>query len=408
MPTHARTIMERCDALARCSEEPGRLTRRFATPAMRQAHEAVSGWMRAAGMAVRADNIGNLVGRYEADRPGAPTLMLGSHLDSVRDAGRYDGPLGVLTAIACVQRLHDAVRRLPFALEVVAFADEEGLRYHTTYLGSAVLAGAFDPAWLDLADDDGVTLRDAVRAFGGDPRRLAEDRCATDLLGYLEVHIEQGPALEAQGLPVGVVTAIAALSRFALSFGGTAGHAGTVPMALRQDALCAAAEFVLAAEDLARRTPGLVVTVGQLAVHPGASNVIPGQATLSLDVRHQDDAERDRACQALCALSAQIAARRGVTCAWTTVQEHRAVPCDPALAALLAEAVRACGHPVLALPSGAGHDAAVMAGITGAAMLFVRCAGGISHNPAESVAEDDVAVALEVVGRFLELLAARE
>ncbi|MBK9714110.1 MAG: allantoate amidohydrolase [Kouleothrix sp.] len=403
---HARTVMERCDRLAGFSEEHGRLTRRFATDALRQAGAAVADWMRAAGMSVRCDSVGNVIGRYEAGRSGAKTLLLGSHLDSVRDAGKYDGPLGVLVALASVQRLHDQSRRLPYAVELYGFADEEGVRYHTAYLGSKVVAGTFDPSYLSRADADGVTMAAAIRAFGGDPERLAADRRRGDnLLGYCEVHIEQGPVLEARSLPVGVVTAIAGQSRLAVDFMGMAGHAGTVPMDLRHDALCAAAEFILATEALARREPGLLATVGQIATQPGASNVIPGQVALSLDVRHRSDARRTRAVEQLAERAAQIAAARGVTRGWRTIQESPAVLCDPALAGLLGRAVESLGYPVLELPSGAGHDAVALSDLTRVAMLFVRCRGGVSHNPAESVMAEDVGVAIDVLGQFLEMLA---
>jgi allantoate deiminase len=403
--TYAHAVMERCDTLAGYSEEPDRLTRRFATDALRQAMATVEGWMRAAGMAVRHDAVGNLIGRYEADKPNAKTLLLGSHLDSVRDAGKYDGPLGVLVALACLERLHERGQRLPFAIELLAFADEEGVRYHTAYLGSKVVSGTFDPAYLSQVDADGVAMEQAIRRFGGDPSRLAHDRRQVDdLLGYCEVHIEQGPVLEARQLPVGLVTAIAAQSRFALSFTGAAGHAGTVPMELRQDALCAAAEFVLTVERRARDTPGLVATVGQIAAQPGASNVIPGLATLSLDVRHQDDAQHEQACRQLRERAEQLATQRHMALDWQIVQESRAVACDPALAGLLERAIESLGYEVLPLPSGAGHDGVALSELTPIAMLFVRCKGGVSHNPAESVATEDVAVAIEVLSRFLELL----
>jgi allantoate deiminase len=400
--TYANIVMSRCDTLAGFSEEPGRLTRRFATAALRQACAAVEEWMRAAGMTARRDAIGNIIGRYEADRPGAKTLLLGSHLDSVRDAGRYDGPLGVLIALACVQHLHDQGRRLPFAIEVYGFADEEGVRYHTAYLGSQVVAGTFDPADLALTDADGIPMAEAIRAFGGAPEQLAgARRTGDDLLGYCEVHIEQGPVLEAHNLPVGMVSAIAGQSRFDLTFTGMAGHAGTVPMELRQDALCAAAEFILATEVLARTTPRLVATVGQIQAQPGASNVIPGVTTLSLDVRHQDDGARERACSKLHAQAAQIAAARRVKLGWRPVQASRAITCDPALTRLLAQSIDALDYTTLALPSGAGHDGVIMSKLTAIAMLFVRCKGGISHHPAESVAVEDVGVAIDVLGRFL-------
>ncbi len=404
--TAATTVMERCARLGTISEEPDRLTRRFASPAMQQANALVGSWMAAAGLAVRSDAIGNLIGRYEADQPGAKTLLLGSHLDTVRDAGRYDGPLGVLVALACVADLAAQGRRLPFAIEVLAFADEEGLRYHSTYLGSAALAGTFDRANLDLTDAEGTAMAAAIRDFGGDPERLEEcRRSAAELLGYCEVHIEQGPVLEAHNLPVGVVQAIAGQSRISVAFSGMAGHAGTVPMALRQDALCAAAEFVLAVEAHGRQIAGLVATVGQLQVAPGASNVIPGLATLSLDVRHPDDQQRLTACAFLEDQARQIADQRSVTLSWLPRQSTPAVPCTPQLTRLLGQAVQAQGHPLLELISGAGHDAVALADLTPVAMLFVRCQGGISHNPAEAVEAADVAVALATLTTFVELLA---
>ncbi len=402
----ARIVMERCDILGGYSEEPGILTRRFGTPAMRQVNERVAAWMHDAGMTVRQDNAGNLVGRYEASSEGARTLLLGSHLDTVRDAGKYDGPLGVLTALACVQRLHDRQDRLPFAIEIFAFADEEGLRFHSSYLGSKVVAGTFDPAMLRLADSEGITLAEAMRAFGGNPDILkASKRDGSNLLGYLEVHIEQGPVLEALNLPVGVVSSIAGQSRISVHFSGEAGHAGTVPMALRRDALCAAAEFVLAVEALGRSLPGLVATVGQITAQPGASNVIPGLVTLSLDVRHQDDAVREQACRQLQEQASSTGTARGISPGWHTLQQHRTVPCSPRLTQLLAQAIEAAKYPVYSLPSGAGHDAVAMSDLAEIAMLFVRCKGGISHHPAESVAPEDVAAAIEVLEQFLLLLA---
>jgi allantoate deiminase len=398
----ARVVMERCDILGGYSEESDRLTRRYGSAPMRLANEAVGGWMRAAGMAVRTDAVGNLIGRYEASTAGAPTLLLGSHLDTVRDAGKYDGPLGVMAALACVERLHARDERLPFAIEVLGFADEEGLRFHTAYLGSTVFAGTFDANTLNQSDGDEITLAGAMRAFGGDPDTLvASARRKDDLLGYCEVHIEQGPVLEAQGVPVGVVSAIQGQTRVSLTFTGVAGHAGTVPMALRHDTLCAASEFVLAVELLARKTPGLVATVGQLEVEPGASNVIVGRAVLSLDVRHPEDEVRESAVQRLRERAEQLASERRVTVKWQPVSENHSVPCSPRLTETLAEAVADAGHPVPRLASGAGHDAVPMSSLTDIAMLFVRCKGGVSHSPAESVEVADVAAAIEVLERFL-------
>jgi allantoate deiminase len=396
--------MQRCDILGACSEESERLTRPFASDAMRRAHQHVTSWMQAAGMAVRKDNVGNLLGRYEG--AGDATLILGSHLDSVRDAGKYDGPLGVMVALAAVQWLHDSGTRLPFAIEVVGFADEEGLRYGTTYLGSKALAGVFDMADLGRTDAEGITMADAIRAFGGDPDRVAEDRWTGGLLGYVEVHIEQGPALEARDLPVGIVSVIAGQSRHRVRFIGEAAHAGTVPMSRRKDALAAAAELILVVEAEARAAEGLVATVGQLAVSPGAANVVPGEATLSLDVRQADDSVRREHVQRVLRAAGDIAKRRGVSVVSEPIADNKSVPVSPRLTSLLTQAVQSLGGPAVELPSGAGHDAVEMAGITDVAMLFVRCKGGISHNPAESVSEADVAVAIDVLAKFVELLAA--
>ncbi len=394
------TVMRWAQELGAVSQEPGILVRPFGSEAMHRANQLVASWMRGARMSVSQDAVGNLVGRYEGD--GERTLLLGSHLDTVRDAGRYDGPLGVLVALACVQRLHRRGQRLPFALELVGFADEEGLRFGTTYFGSSVFAGRFDPSLLALEDDQGITLADAVRACGGAPEALARSgRSPHDLIGYCEIHIEQGPVLERRDLPVGVVSAIAGQSRIGVELVGEGGHAGTVPMEGRRDALCAAAELVLAVERLARAHPGMVGTVGRLVPHPGAGNVIPASVMLSIDVRHQEDSVRRRACDDLREAAAQLGARRGVEVRWSATQESRAVPTDPDLTALLARAVAAAGIDVERLPSGAGHDAAEMAAIAPVAMLFVRCRGGISHNPAESVEVADVEVAIDVLERFM-------
>lgn len=400
----AHTVMERCEILSRYSEEPDRLTRRFASPALRQASTAVANWMQSAGMSVRYDTIGNLIGRYEADRTGTKTFLLGSHLDTVRDAGKYDGPLGVLTALACIERLHRQQRRLPFAVEVLAFADEEGLRYHNAYLGSKAMTGTFDTRLLSLIDADGISMSEAIRASGGtpDPQLLQTPRWQRDeLLGYCEVHIEQGPILESHNNPVGVVTAISGQNRFTVDLVGQAGHAGTVPMDLRHDALCAASAFILATEALAKSIPGLVATIGQLSVQPGASNVIPGQVSLSLDVRHQDDALREQACQQLYEQARQISEERKVRLHWQLLQGDPSIVCTARLVQLLEHAILQEGYPVDALPSGAGHDTVVISKLTDVAMLFVRCRGGISHHPAEAVKVEDVAVAIQVMERFL-------
>jgi allantoate deiminase len=397
---YAITVLERCDALAAFSDDPGRLTRRFATPAWRAAGEAVEGWMRDAGMTTRRDAIGNVIGRIEGGDGG--TFVLGSHLDTVVDAGRYDGPLGVLVAIACAQRVRDDGREPPFALEVVAFADEEGVRYGTAYLGSAALAGTLDEDLLERTDANGISMGDAIAAIGGDPAALASARRdPADLLGYCEVHIEQGPVLEKEDVPIGVVTAIAGQTRARVTFAGSPGHAGTVPMAMRHDALPAAAEWILAVEELARESHGLVATVGDARIDPGAANVIPGQVILSLDVRHADDDARAAAAARLRERADAIARARGLRATWAQMQDNAAVECAPALTDALADAVSAAGHRVVRLPSGAGHDAVAMSALAPVAMLFVRCAGGISHHPAESVTPEDVAAAIDVLTGYL-------
>jgi allantoate deiminase len=393
-------MMERAELLARCSDEPGRITRLYGTAAHASASGTLAGWMRAAGMTVERDAIGNLIGRVEGERHDAATLMLGSHFDSVRDAGRWDGTLGVLVAIEAAERLHAAGRRPRVPLEVVAFADEEGTRFGTAFLGSAVLAGRFDEANLERVDADGVSLSDAISEYGGDPAGL--DAAARSPGAYVEVHIEQGPVLDERDVALGVVTAIAGQTRAALRFRGVPGHAGTVPMELRHDALCAAAELVLAAEALARETASLVATVGRLAVDPGAPNVIPGSAELSLDLRHPDDAERAAAAARLRERAGQAAEARGVELEWEELLDQPAVRCDDALSERLVRAVEAAGVQPARLASGAGHDAAVMAAVAPVAMLFVRCAGGVSHHPDESVAAADAALAVDALAAFVE------
>lgn len=398
----AKIVMQRIEALAQISEEDGKLTRTFGSPTMRRANELVGLWMREAGMAVHTDAIGNLVGHYPAAQPDGKIFLIGSHLDTVRDAGKFDGPLGVLAAIACVQHRHDAQRRLPFAIEVIGFADEEGVRFQSTYLGSRVLAGTFNLDDLKRTDARAVTMSDAIREFGGNPDGLAGAKLdASRLLGYLEVHIKQGPVLEEKNLAVGVVSAIAGQTRVRVGFKSQAGHAGTVPMLQRRDALCAAAEFILAVESLAQNRGGLLATVGELTALPGASNVILGEARLTLDLRHPDDAVRKRAGAELEERAGEIAAERGVTARWELAQETAAVVCNRQLTLLLEHAAKRHQPEAPLLASGAGHDAAAMSAICPVAMLFVRCKNGISHHPTESASEADVRVALAVVDDFI-------
>lgn len=393
-------MMARLEALARHSSAPNELTRLFLSREHRDAVDTVAGWMRQAGLAVRLDAVGNLIGRHEGAQPGLPALLIGSHLDTVRNAGKFDGALGIVAGIEAVRRLGDTV--LPFAIEVIAFGDEEGVRFPATLTGSLAAAGALDPAVLSLADEDGVVLRDALTAFGGDPAAIAGAAYrAQDTLAYLEVHIEQGPVLESEDLPLGVVTAIAGAERHLIDVKGIAGHAGTVPMALRHDALTAAAEMVLAAEQTARDTDDLVATVGQIAALPGAVNVIPGGIRFSLDVRSGSDTVRKQAVARLFAAWRAIAARRGVSFTQRKTYEHPAVPCAPVLMQELAAALTRAGLPVLHLPSGAGHDAMAMARLCPVGMLFVRCKAGISHNPDESIDAADAEHAADVLTGLL-------
>ena len=401
-----RNIMQRLEALGKISDEPGKLTRTFGSPAMCRANELAAAWMRAAGMKTRVDAIGNLVGHYTGKKPNAKILLLGSHLDTVRNAGKFDGSLGVLLAIACVEELRRQKIRLPFAIAVVGFADEEGVRYQTACLGSKVFAGCFDKSDLRRKDADGIALADAIRRFGGNPAKLKSARLnPKNLLGYVEAHIEQGPVLEEKNLALGTVTAIAGQTRMRVSFLGRAGHAGTTPMSSRKDALCGAAEFILAAERLARRTRGLAATVGEISAQPGASNVIPGEVRLSLDLRHTRDSVRKSAQRALKKVARRIAHRRLMRLKVEVVHQTAAVKCSAGLSKLLGEAVRRRQKKTVRLASGAGHDAAVLAGITPAAMLFIRCKNGLSHHPDESVKPADVQMALVVMNDFLQLLA---
>lgn len=399
-------VMDRLDALARHSEDAGALTRRFLTPEHRAAGEQVRAWMEEAGMAAGWDAIGNVVGRYEGVRPGLPALLLGSHIDTVRDAGRYDGNLGVVAAIACVEALDRRGARLPFAIEVLAFGDEEGVRFPTTLLGSRAVAGMVADRDLDVADETGITVRDALRAFGADPAGVpAVARRPDQVLGYVELHIEQGPVLEAEDLPVGIVTAIAAASRFTVEMTGMAGHAGTVPMGLRRDALAAAAEAVLAVERRCTGIDGLVGTVGRIAAAPGAVNVIPGGTTFSMDIRAAERAVRDAAVADIVAEIEAIGRLRGIGVEIHKVYDEDGCRCDPGIMDRLERAVATAGLRPRRLPSGAGHDAMALAGRFPVGMLFVRCRGGISHNPAESITIEDADAAVRVLLNFIEDLA---
>jgi allantoate deiminase len=397
-------IVGRINDLGEISETPEHLARIFLTKEHRAAANLILSWMRSAGMYAHLDAIGNVCGRYEGDRPGLPCLMLGSHYDTVRDAGKWDGPLGLITAISCVADLHKRGRRLPFAVEVVGFADEEGVRFASTLLGSRAVAGTFVESVLHARDSTGMTMRDALVQFGLDPDHVgAAARMRGELHGYIELHIEQGPVLEIEQLPVGVVTAISGATRLAASLTGMAGHAGTVPMHLRRDALAGAAECISTIEELCRTdTGGLVGTVGYIHAMPGATNVIPGQASFTIDLRAATDPHRTRAVADIVRHIEAVAKRRKLVLQVDVTHENRTVPCAPWLRAQMAEAVAAEGYRVFELPSGAGHDGMAMIDIADVGMVFVRCRGGISHHPDEHVDKADADAGARVLLRLIE------
>ncbi len=420
--TACRELVRRLDALGRISDERGKLTRTFLSPAMRRANTQVAAWMRAAGLAVREDAYGNLIGRVEGASGQAKTLLLGSHLDTVRDAGRFDGALGVLLPISALAELRRRGVSLPFAVEVLGFSEEEGVRFASAYLGSKGYLGRLRAPELNGRDAAGVSVREAIERWNAlSPSRVQELRMRSnqrlgvkplhprkgDLLGYVEVHIEQGPVLEAEKLAVGVVSAIAGQTRGRLTFRGKAGHAGTTPMPLRRDALAGAAEFIRFVESTARLRSPLVATVGMIAVSPGAPNVIPGEAVWSLDVRHPRDAARADALAHLLGEARAIARRRGLKFTWERTQDNGAVECADVLSTVLDESVAAVQGRSARLVSGAGHDGVVLSTITPVAMLFVRCRDGLSHHPAEYAAPADIGVALDVLIDFIERLAKR-
>lgn len=394
----AARVIGACRTLAAFSEAPGVTTRTFLSKPMRDVHAYLTAWMTDAGMRTRIDAAGNLRGVYPGARPEGPTLVLGSHLDTVPNGGAFDGVLGVASAIALVESLGH--RRLPFHIEVVGFSEEEGVRFGTPFIGSLALAGALDEHLLAVRDTAGRTVAEAIRAYGLDPLRIADARAEGDLLGYVELHIEQGPVLDRLGIPLGIVDTIAGQTRADVLFTGSAGHAGTTPMTARRDALTGAAEWIATVEQEARATSALVATVGRVDAYPGAANVIAGRLAATLDVRHACDEVRRAAVQRLAEHARAIAARRGLEMTWTPRIEQPAVRMDPALAQALERALVRAGVPPHRLSSGAGHDAMIVARVMPAAMLFLRTPGGLSHHPDESVREADVAIAL-VAARYL-------
>ncbi len=404
----ATEVVRWCRQIAKYTEVPGETTRRFLSKPMREVHTALAAWMARAGMTVRVDAMGNIRGFYPpavSTTPAAasPRLYIGSHLDTVPRAGAFDGILGVVMGVALVELLDD--KHFSYGIEIVGFSDEEGVRFGTPFLGSRALVGSVDPALLDLRDQQGRTVREAIRDFGLDAGRIADARASSEAIGYLEFHIEQGPVLEDLNLPLGVVDTIAGQSRATATFTGVSGHAGTTPMKLRKDALAGGAEWLMVVEQVANATSGLVATVGRLEIEPGAGNVIPSRAVLSLDVRHPSDQMRRAAFEQLQSSARQIASRRGLELAWDVKLDQASVSMDPKFASMLDRAVEGAGQTPHRMTSGAGHDAMVVASRMSAGMVFLRCDKGISHHPDERVREEDVAAGLDAGLRFFDEVA---
>jgi allantoate deiminase len=399
----AQEVVSRCQALARFTEDPPRICRTFLSSPMRACHRQIEDWMRPLGITVIVDAAGNLHGLYSSASDTDRKLLIGSHLDTVPDAGPYDGVLGVMLAISLVESLEG--RRLPFAIELVGFSEEEGVRFGVPFIGSRALAGTLDEELLGQRDSNGVSVQEAILSFGLNPSEIPAATLRDDVLGYLEFHIEQGPVLEHRELPVGIVEAIAGQARMELVFTGLASHAGTTPMALRRDALAAAAEWALVVEKVAREIPGLVATVGALEAKPGAANVIAGECRATLDVRHASDTARTQSVSAFLRSAAEIARRRRISVTSSTKLAQTATPMDSFLLHQLETAVSQTGVTPYRMVSGAGHDAMILAEKVPSAMVFLRSPGGISHNPEESVLVEDVAKAIECGLHLLNQLA---
>jgi allantoate deiminase len=405
--TLGRRAMAMIEDLAQHTDEPGRLTRLYLSDAHRRAAQATLGLMREAGLDAHMDALGSVIGRIEGADREAPALLIGSHIDSVVDAGRYDGTLGVVLGIVAVEALRQQGTVPACPIEIVAFGDEENVRFPTNLSTSQALAGRFDPAWLDGRDQGGVSLRDALVRFGGDPDGAAAlARDPARYRGYLEVHIEQGPLLEAKDLPVGIVSAINGITRARATVIGEAGHAGTVPMNMRRDALAAVAEMIGIVERAGSTRTDTVATVGVAQVQPGAINVIPARVDFTLDARSPDDAVRLAMVEDIVTECHAAAQRRGVAFTIEPFMESPATPMDKALIGQLEGAARSLGIAPLHLSSGAGHDAVAMANLCPSAMLFVRCKGGISHNPAESITVEDADMAARVLIEAVRRIAA--
>jgi allantoate deiminase len=401
--TRAQIVIERCRKLARFSEHEGRTTRTFLSPPMRDCHQEIAGWLERLDMETRVDAAGNLRALYSAAKADAPRLLIGSHLDTVPDAGHFDGVLGVALGVALIEELLG--ERLPFAIELIGFSEEEGVRFGTPFIGSRALVGRLDEELLAREDKHGVSVRKAIEDFGLKPRDISRARLTDDVLGYLEFHIEQGPVLEDLGLPLGAVDAVAGQTKMELTFFGRAGHAGTTPMHLRRDAVAGAAEWISGVEREALRQPGLLATVGAVEQKPGVTNVIASEVRLTLDVRHRHDGVREGGVESLIQLAEEIATRRGLSVRVNKKSSQPSVAMDSFLADQIEEAIRKAGCKPHRMVSGAGHDAMILAEKVPAAMIFLRTPGGLSHHPEETVNAGDVAKALETGLHLLDQLA---
>jgi allantoate deiminase len=395
----AAQIISRCREIAACTEVLDETTRLFLAPSMHKVHDLLRGWMEAAGMTVQIDAIGNIRGLWPGPSPESPRLLIGSHLDTVPNAGAFDGILGVVLGVAAVEELRG--QHLPFAIEVIGFSEEEGVRFSKPFLGSLALVGKLSPEILALTDQTGVSVREAIEAYGLDPARLSLAVLSSNTFAYLEFHIEQGPVLESKDLPLGIVEALVGQTRMHLTFTGQANHAGTTPMHLRHDAMSAAADWIVAVEDFANSNDSLVATVGKMEVSPGAGNVIAGCVNASLDVRHADDIVREAAVGTIMLHANAAATKRGVHLSTHIQLEQAAVPLNSKLAAMLQDAAVRAGFPSHRMTSGAGHDAMILAPVVPSAMLFLRSPGGLSHHPGETILPQDVEAALATAMEFL-------
>jgi allantoate deiminase len=399
----AKEVIARCRKLASFSEDAGGTRRTFLSAPMRDCHRELAAWIEPLKTQVRVDAAGNWRALYPATEPGAPRLLLGSHLDTVPNAGAYDGVLGVVLPVSLLEALHG--RRLPFGIEVVGFSEEEGVRFGTPFIGSRALVGTLDEGLLSRQDVRGISVRRAIDDFGLNSGEIPQAALKNDILGYVEFHIEQGPILEKLGRPLAAVESIAGQSRLEFTFVGRANHAGTTPMNLRYDAVAAAAEWISAVERYAQEVPGLVATVGKIEAKPDAINVIASEARMTLDVRHGVDEARNLALESLLRQAEEIAQRRGLSMSPKILLNQRAVAMDSFLVNEIEQAIRQTGCDPHRMVSGAGHDAMILAEKVPAAMIFLRSPGGISHDPTESVEIEDVARAIECGVHLLDQLA---